>query len=194
MVTFGLLADTHVPYRAPEISSDVLTALRDVDLILHAGDVDEPWALQPLETLAPVYAVRGNYHLFDRSSAGRTLPETVELDIEGFHVVLTHGHKIGPTALLWKGWMVLQNLRGRWHFPRHDRLVARTLLRRFPDADVIAFGHTHRFFEAHWDDVLLINPGAALQTSYFGAPLPSSVVHLTLERGKSPDVHRIDLD
>ena len=193
MVRVGLLADTHVPYRASEISQEVLDALAGVDLILHAGDVDEPWALQPLKALAPVYAVRGNYHLFDRSNAGRALPDAIELDIEGFHVALTHGHQIGPTALLWKGWMMFQNLRARWRFPRYDRFVAHRLLRRFPQADVIAFGHTHRFLETWREGVLLINPGAALHTSYFGAPLTPSVVYLTLERGISPHVRRIDL-
>jgi len=33
----------HVPYRAAEITPQFLEALAGVDLILHAGDVDEPW-------------------------------------------------------------------------------------------------------------------------------------------------------
>lgn len=189
----GLLADTHVPYRATEISSAVIEALRGVDLILHAGDVDEPWALKPLQGLAPVYAVRGNYHLFDRSTAGRTLPESIELDVEGQHIAVTHGHQVGFTAWLWKGWITLQYLRGKWRCPRHDRLIVRTLLRRFPHADVIVFGHTHRFYRAWQDGVLVINPGAALPTSYFGAPLVPSIAHLVLERGENPDVRRMDL-
>jgi len=193
MVRVGLLADTHVPYRAPEIPTEVLDALQNVDLILHAGDVDEPWALKPLKDLAPVHAVRGNYHLFDHSDAGRSLPEDVELEVEGFQIAMTHGHQIGPSALLWKAWMTFQNLRGEWHFPLYDRLLIRMLLRRFPNADVIVFGHTHRFFKTWSDDVLMVNPGAALHTSYFGAPLVSSVVHLILERGKPPDVVRIEM-
>lgn len=193
MIRVGLLADTHVPYRAPEIPEEVLDALRSVDLILHAGDVDEPWALKPLESLAPVYAVRGNYHLFDRSDAGRSLPEDIDLELEGFHIAMTHGHQIGPAALLWKAWMAVQNLRGKWRFPLYDRSLIHKLLRRFPRADVIVFGHTHRFFKAWRDGVLMINPGAALHTSYFGAPLVPSVAHLILEEGRAPDVLRVEI-
>ena len=89
--------------------------------------------------------------------------------------------------------MVLQNMRGRWTFPAYDRAVATALLRRFPDADIIVFGHTHRFYKAQWGKTLLVNPGAALRTSYFNAPHKPSLAHLCLERGKSPRVSRIQI-
>ena len=189
----GLISDTHIPYRATEIPDEVLYALRGVDLILHAGDVDEPWALDPLHEIAPVYAVRGNYHVLDRSTGGATLPEAVELDLDGFHVALTHGHKIGLLTWFWKVCMLLQNMRGRWTFPAYDRALANALLRRFPDADIIVFGHTHRFYQAQWGKTLLVNPGAALRTAYFDAPHTPSLAHLYLERGKSPRVTLIQI-
>ncbi|MBN1262540.1 MAG: metallophosphoesterase family protein, partial [Anaerolineae bacterium] len=181
----GLIADTHVPYRVPEISPDAVSALRGVDVILHAGDVDEPWALAPLEALAPVYAVRGNYHILDRSAAGADLPETVTLDLDGFCVIVNHGYDVvgRPASLLWKARSVLRNLVGRWDFPAYDRAIARSLVRHFPRADVIVFGHTHRYYEAVWGATLIVNPGAASRTSYFGAPFPPSVAHLTLRSG-----------
>ena len=187
----GLIADTHIPYRASEIPAPVLQALAGVDLILHAGDVDEPWALDVLRELAPVYAVRGNYHVFDRSSGGASLPESVELDVAGFHIGMTHGHKIGLTTWFWKVYMLLQNIRGRWTLPTYDRVLSRTLVRRFPQADIIVFGHTHRFYQAYWGKTLLINPGAALRTAYFNAPHVPSLAHLILEPGKPPEVIRI---
>ncbi len=193
MIRLGLLADTHVPYRAPEISAELITALDEVDLILHAGDVDEPGALAPLRDLAPVYAVRGNYHLFDRSNAGRTLPVAVELNIAGFRIALTHGHQIGLTTWFWKAWVTFQNLRGRWEFPYYDNLIIRRLLERFSNADIIVFGHTHRYCQTWRGHVLVINPGAALRTSYFGAPLHPSLAYLLLERGHRPVVQRVDL-
>ncbi len=190
----GLIADTHIPYRASEIPPPVLQALVGVDLILHAGDVDEPWALDVLQELAPVYAVRGNYHVFDRSSGGAALPESVEIEVAGFHIGLIHGHKIGLTTWFWKAYMLLQNLRGRWTLPAYDRAVARALLRRFPQADIIVFGHTHRFYQAHWGKTLLINPGAALRTAYFNTPHPPSLAHLILEPGMPPEVIQIQVD
>ncbi|HRU95624.1 MAG TPA: metallophosphoesterase family protein, partial [Anaerolineae bacterium] len=77
----GLLADTHVPYRMAEIPARVVSSLRGVEVILHAGDVDEPWALAPLEALAPVLAVRGNYHILERSAAGASLPRVIEVEL-----------------------------------------------------------------------------------------------------------------
>ena len=51
----GVISDTHGLLR-PE----VLEILKDVSLILHAGDIGNPDVLKTLETLAPVVAVRGN--------------------------------------------------------------------------------------------------------------------------------------
>jgi putative phosphoesterase len=187
----GLLADTHIPYRADAIPAAVLDALQGVDLILHAGDVDEPWALDALRELAPTHAVRGNYHLFDASSGGASLPETVELEVAGFRIGVIHGHRLGPATWFWKFYLLLENMRGRWSTPAYDRAIAHALLRRFPQADIIVFGHTHRFYQAYWGKTLLINPGAALRTAYFNAPFIPSLAHLILEPGHPPEVRKI---
>jgi len=187
----GLLSDTHVPYRADAIPTSVLDALRGVDLILHAGDVDEPWALDVLRELAPVHAVRGNYHFFDGSSGGASLPETIELEVVGFRICVIHGHRMGPMTWFWKLYLLLENMRGRWETPAYDRAMKRALLRRFPQANIIVFGHTHRYYQAYWGKTLLINPGAALRTAYFDAPHMPSLAHLVLEPGRPPQVHKI---
>jgi len=54
MIRIGLISDTHGLLR-PE----ALSALRGSDFIVHAGDIG-PGVLEPLRTLAPVTAVRGN--------------------------------------------------------------------------------------------------------------------------------------
>lgn len=190
----GLISDTHVPYRADAIPSAVLDALRGVDLILHAGDVDEPWVLDALRELAPVYAVRGNYHFMDFSSGGASLPESVEIEAAGFRIGLIHGHRIGLATWFWKFYLLVQNIRGRWSLPAYDHAVARALLRRFSRANIIVFGHTHCYYEAYWGATLLINPGAALHTAYFNAPHTPSLAHLILEPGQPPEVHRIQLE
>lgn len=189
----GVLSDTHVPYRMPAMPERVIAAMRGVDLILHAGDVDEPWALEPLAAIAPVHAVRGNYHILEQSSGGATLPRVVELEVAGKHIAMEHGYDIGPTALLWKAWTLLRQWRGLWDFPRYDAAIARCLLRRYPGADIIIFGHTHRFYAQWWGQTLLLNPGAALRTSYFNAPFIPSVVHLELQPAAPPQLRRIHL-
>lgn len=52
---FGVISDTH-----GYLPDDALTVFRQVDLILHAGDIGSATILFTLETVAPVVAVRGN--------------------------------------------------------------------------------------------------------------------------------------
>ncbi|HNT76253.1 MAG TPA: metallophosphoesterase family protein [Anaerolineae bacterium] len=189
----GLLADTHVPYRAAAIPKQVLTALRGVDLILHAGDVDEPWALAPLQQLAPVHAVRGNYHILDGSSGGAELPPSVEITAAGFRIAMTHGHQLGWLTPFWRIYVTWRNMGGQWRTPAYDAALVRALLRRFPQADIIVFGHTHRFYQEWRGDTLLINPGAALATAYFDPPFRPSVACLTLSSGVRPVVERLEV-
>ncbi len=89
----GLISDTHGLLRP-----DVFRAFKEVDLILHAGDVGEDDILDELETIAPVYAVRGNT---DRTDNPR-LPDARELVIGEVSVHVSHGHEVGakPIALL----------------------------------------------------------------------------------------------
>lgn len=104
----GLISDTHGLLR-----EEAIRALQGVDLILHAGDVGDPAILQTLETIAPVFAVRGN---IDTAPWASDLPLTAvveagsasfyilhdvsALDLNpkaaGFHCVVSgHSHKPG---------------------------------------------------------------------------------------------------
>ena len=67
MIRIGLISDTHGLLR-PE----ALDALRGSDFIVHAGDIGEG-VLEPLATIAPVTAVRGNN---DRAPWAGRLHET----------------------------------------------------------------------------------------------------------------------
>lgn len=86
----GLISDTHGMLR-PE----VFAAFEHVELILHAGDVGEDDILDELETIAPVYAVRGNTDRVDNSR----LPEARELTISGVSVHVSHGHEVGANPI-----------------------------------------------------------------------------------------------
>ena len=104
----GLISDTH-----GLLWPQALEALRDSELILHAGDVGKPEILTALSELAPVIAVRGNV---DKSDWATGLSETTvaeagkvflyvlhdlrALDLNpaaaGFHVVVSgHSHQPG---------------------------------------------------------------------------------------------------
>jgi len=94
-ILVGVISDTHGLLR-PE----ALTALRESDYIIHAGDIGDAEILEKLTAIAPVTAVRGNV---DKEAWARKLPETEvlhdvsQLDLKpeaaGFHVVISgHSH------------------------------------------------------------------------------------------------------
>jgi putative phosphoesterase len=149
----GVVADTHCPEFLDSLPEAVLTSLAGVDVILHAGDVNRASTLEALAQVAPVEAVRGDH---DRSLG--SVPETRELTIGGKRFVLIHGHRSRwieePQTLLW-------TLSLGYFRPHKD--LARSLRRRFPDADVIVFGHTHRRQTEMVGGALLFNPGGVHQ-------------------------------
>lgn len=152
--TIGLISDTHGLLR-----SDVAAAFGDVDLILHAGDVGSLDVLVELRALAPVRAVYGNVD--DPWTPG--LEETHWLTIEGWSLVVTHGHLL-------------------------RRLTPHALLSHF-DADIIVYGHTHRPLVHRADGRLVLNPGAAGPRRFDVVP---SVARLVLTPG-SAEVEQITL-
>jgi putative phosphoesterase len=111
---------------------EVLEAFADVAHIVHAGDVGTDQVLAGLEAIAPVTAVAGNVD----GGLRRRLPETAELELGGAHVAIVHGHR----------------LPGR----KPAAVVA-----RFPQADLVVFGHSHIPVLAQVDGVLAVNPGSA---------------------------------
>lgn len=86
----GILSDTHNLLRP-----QVLSALRGVDAILHAGDISRPDILRQLEAVAPVHAVRGNN---DRNWA-ELLPLHLDFELSGVHIYMTHRKQDLPKYL-----------------------------------------------------------------------------------------------
>jgi putative phosphoesterase len=156
----GLLSDTHMPHRLKRLPGAVFDALDGVDVILHAGDVDDPTSLQQLRAIAPVHAVRGNVHLQDLSDGGAALPAIVRLELAGRHVVLTHGHRPGPLGFVLKGLHVIGYHLHLTDSAKANQRIARHLARTHRRADIIVFGHTHQAYVKHVGHTLLVNPGA----------------------------------
>jgi uncharacterized protein len=78
----GIISDTHGLMR-PE----AIAALRDSDLIIHAGDVGKPDVIDHLRAIAPVFAVRGN---IDTQAWATALPETEIVQIAQLRLYLLH--------------------------------------------------------------------------------------------------------
>jgi len=77
----GLISDTHGHLRA-----EVTEAFQGVDLIIHAGDIGKPEVLDSLNTIAPVYAVRGNMDGF----WAHDLPEAEVVEIGDASLYVLH--------------------------------------------------------------------------------------------------------
>lgn len=154
----GIIADTHGLLR-PE----VFEVFREVDQILHAGDIGSPDLLTELEAIAPVTAVYGNTDGWDLR---HRLPQVVEKRIEGLDFVLIHGDQFGtPTP--------------------------EALHQHFPDAEVIIYGHTHRPLLTTIDLVVTVmNPGGAGQRRFDLVP---SVGIMELEAGLPPRARLVPL-
>jgi putative phosphoesterase len=78
----GVISDTHGLLR-----EQVKSRLRGCDLIVHAGDVDNPSVLTELRAIAPVVAVRGNV---DRGGWARELEAIEYLDMDGAGLCIIH--------------------------------------------------------------------------------------------------------
>lgn len=150
----GVVADTHCPEFVDRLPDSVRRAFEGVQLIIHAGDVNGQTTLDALAEIAPVEAVRGDH---DREL--RKLPDVRELTVEGRRIVVLHGNRSRwteePQTLLWTLSLGL--------YRPHKRLPL-LLRRRYPNADVIVYGHTHR--PEMWSIAggpLVFNPGGVFQ-------------------------------
>ena len=149
----GVVADTHCPEFIDRLPERLLSALQGVDLILHAGDITATSTLDELARIAPVQAVRGDH---DRNL--ESLPATREIALEGKRVVIVHGQRprwLEESQTFW--WTLSLGF-----FQPHRGLPS-SLLLRFPHADVIIFGHTHRAYVRMVRGTLLFNPGGVHQ-------------------------------
>jgi hypothetical protein len=140
----GLVSDTHGLY-----DPAVEPFLREVDEILHAGDVGKRAVLRELGKMAPVIAVHGNTDAYAPempeatmlfrvyAADGTPLPEDAETPAGGLKIMLTH---------------ILGDLR------MFTPSVAANVERGRPH--VIVFGHTHWPCVERRDERWLVNPGS----------------------------------
>ena len=129
----GLISDTHIPDRAKEIPEKVITTFKDVDLILHAGDLTSTQVIDELEKIAPTIAIQGN---MDRV-AGIKLPNAKVIEVEGLKIGLIHGEV----------------------YPRGDTQQLLYLAKQL-NANILVSGHSHQPKIEQIEDILLLNPGS----------------------------------
>ncbi len=133
-LTIGVLADTHMPSKARELPPLVAHAMRNVALILHAGDLTTLDALERIRRLGPpVLAVRGNQ---EASDVRMRLPVQRVVEVGPWRIGMVHGDGgIGRTT-------------------------AERARRSFSNVTCVIFGHSHQPMNEEVDGVLLFNPGS----------------------------------
>ncbi|MFE9621425.1 metallophosphoesterase family protein [Streptomyces sp. NPDC052016] len=129
-----IMSDTHLPKRAKVLPGPLLDELPRADVVIHAGDWVDAATLDLLEDRSRrLLAVYGNN---DGPDLRARLPEVAYADLGGLRFGVVH--ETGPAQ------------------GREVRCAA-----RFPDLDVLVFGHSH----IPWDTTApgglrLLNPGS----------------------------------
>jgi putative phosphoesterase len=129
-----LLADTHLPKRAKALPEEVWRAVDAADGVVHAGDWVDEATLDALAARTPLLlACAGNN---DGPRLSSRLPQVARAELDGVRLGVVH--ETGDA----KG--------------REARMDA-----RFPDLDLLVFGHSH----IPWDSTTprglrLLNPGS----------------------------------
>ncbi|PAV07499.1 metallophosphoesterase [Methanosphaera cuniculi] len=130
----GVISDTHIPARSYSIPEKVFELFDGVELILHAGDIEDLSVVEKLEEIAPVIAVCGN------CDNHPTLNTSEVIEVDGIKIGLIHGVV----------------------YPRGDTQQLYYLAKQL-GVDVLISGHTHQPMIQQIKDVLLLNPGSPTQ-------------------------------
>ncbi|GAQ60260.1 hypothetical protein SsS58_00600 [Streptomyces scabiei] len=129
-----LTTDTHLPKRAKALPERLLAEIAEADVVVHAGDWVDEDTLDLLQARSRrLIAVYGNN---DGPALRARLPEVAHAELTGLRLAVVH--ETGPAQ------------------GREARCAA-----RFPDTDLLVFGHSH----IPWDTTTptglrLLNPGS----------------------------------
>jgi len=133
----GVISDTHLYDLSPELERINDTYLKDVDMILHAGDMVE---VAVLDAFLPtrIEAVAGN---MDVPSVRNQFPVKRIIKVNGFRIGLIHGWG-GPAG------------------------IEERIRKEFTNIDCLVYGHTHRPANHVAEGVLFFNPGSLTEKHY----------------------------
>ncbi len=142
-----ILSDTH-----GKIDGNIAAFSKDVDYVLHCGDIGDAHVLSALQPRNRVHVITGNNDTPARAATQdlpllSSLSETCLLDLPGGQLLAIHGHRQVPAR------------------KRHQ-----ALRRLFPEVKCIAYGHSHRMLVEVSQRPWVVNPGAAGRDRTHGGP------------------------
>lgn len=141
----GAVADTHLfNFNQADLAvqffqQTIEKYFKEVDYILHAGDVGDWQVIKWLSQLAPTKAVWGN---MDEPLLRKILPSQLVLEIKQMKIGLTHG----------------------WGAP--EGIIQRVQEVFTEKLDCLVFGHTHQPFHQIIEETLFFNPGTPTDTRF----------------------------
>ena len=139
----GVFADTHLRGYDKRFAGIVAELFKDVDLIVHAGDVVSPDVLN-MFAHKELKVVCGN---MDPISLHKQYPEKMVFEVNGFRFAVIHDlNKV-------KGWGMTTNL-------------SEKIRKFFGQVDCLIHGHTHDPSLSKSDGTILFNPGSATDNRY----------------------------
>lgn len=161
----GLISDTHLAKPEEELPSQIETVFKGVELILHAGDIWVPSALDQLESIAPVMAAWGDDDMESDLGGDPRMLDERSVYIDGVTLWIMHEKPAFGTIV-----------------PRENRIFSRSMEpeREIPHA--VIYGHTHKALIENHKGVLVINPGSPTWPNNF--PELGTVGLLSIESGK----------
>lgn len=131
----GVIADTHIPDRAKDIPQAILEDFKNVEMIIHAGDLVDLGVLDKLRAVCPkVKAVYGN---MDPYEVRQKLAEKEVLKIGNYKIGVMHGYG-APYRLI--------------------DLLSESF--KNDKVNLIIFGHSHKGINEKRGDILYFNPGS----------------------------------
>jgi len=133
----GVMSDTHLDHMSDDLGERILKHFKDVDMILHAGDVVEQSVLDFFSD-KEVKLVAGN---MDSWEIKQHAPIKQVIAIEGYKLGMIHGWG-SPTGI-------------------EDRIV-----NEFDNIDILVYGHTHNAAWFTKRGVQFFNPGSPTDKRY----------------------------
>lgn len=127
-----IISDTHIPVAAQDLPQVIYDAIKDVDMIFHAGDFIDVSLLDKLRSLKNVKAVSGN---MDSKEIRMQLSPKEVVAIGKFKIGIVHGYGASSELI-------------------------NTVRKEFDKIDCLVFGHSHAAMNMKKEGVLYFNPGS----------------------------------
>lgn len=112
MTKLGIISDTH-----GRLNPNVWDVFSQVDYIVHAGDIGDPFILDELGGIAPVYACLGNN---DRQDYGPSVGVYTTACLDGCRMLVTHLPRDAEREIRTGAYQLV--IHGHTHVPRDEEL------------------------------------------------------------------------